>query len=499
MIEIKFLDEEKRKQIGWDFVMHSLEVLTPYGLEEKKGIKPFADREKLILELDKIELIISSIQSNPGAFDEIESILKKVKDIRGSIKRCENYEVLDEVELFEIKSFCLLILKLIPAIDRAGLDIQDIRLQGVSGIINLLDPEGTMHPTFYIYDSYSAKLKDLRERKRELESQIRQKKEESTLLELKRLRLDVVAQEEEEELNVRKRLTDSIAQDVEMLKKNIKAVGRLDLLLGKAHLALKYNGVKPEISNNMAIHIDGMFNPEIKELLKSKGKDFSPISISLKSGTTVVTGANMGGKSVALKTLALNVLLAQMGLFAFCKNSMVPILDFVYLISDDMQSVVRGLSSFGAEIVELNEALIHVKRSRGLLLVDEFARGTNPVEGCNLARALCKYLMNFDSISVISTHYDGVADEGMVHYQVVGLKNADFNALGRRIKLNKKSSIGIIQEIMDYSLERVPAGSRVPRDAINICALLGFDQGIMAIARQLYDENDGVKEGKYGQ
>ena len=74
----------------------------------------------------------------------------------------------------------------------------------------------------------------------------------------------------------------------------------------------------------------------------------------------------------------------------------------------------------------------------------------------------------------------------MTHYQVVGLKNVDFEALKYKINLNKRNSVQIIQENMEYRLEKVSKESTVPKDALNIAMLLGLDQEIIDIAKGFY-------------
>jgi len=94
---------------------------------------------------------------------------------------------------------------------------------------------------------------------------------------------------------------------------------------------------------------------EVDDIVKTKNKKYTPISIRLNIGTTMITGANMGGKSVALKTIAENVLLFQMGFFVFAKYASIPLLDFIFFVSDDVQDISKGLSTFGAEIIKLKE------------------------------------------------------------------------------------------------------------------------------------------------
>lgn len=489
---MRFPDEEQRSQVGFDFVMERLNVHTPYGLDEKKGMKPFSNKEMLLRELVSVKSLVDSMKHDISPYEEMKRILVKIKDIRGSLTRCGQFQVLDDVELYEIKYFCLLLKELIPLMQKVNLEIADIKMYPLDDVISLLDPEGKMLPTFHVYESYSERLKSIRSEKRALEDSIRREKDEDRIKELKRKRLDLVVLEEEEELDTRKVLSNNISEHLGKFEENIKSLGRLDYLAAKAKLALEYGLAMPVIVDEMEICIEGMVNPEIADILLKKGKSFTPVSIRLGSGTTVITGANMGGKSVALKTLALNLLLGQMGFFMFCKKADLPVLDFLFLISDDMQSVLRGLSTFGAEIIKLKEALENIDGKNGFLALDEFARGTNPAEGRYLVKSLCQYLMGFKSISVISTHYDGVVEEGMVHYQVTGLKNTDFDELERKISADKSHSVEIIQEHMDYSLERVQVRSGVPRDALNICGLLGLDEDITGIARKLYNEDENI-------
>jgi hypothetical protein len=106
---MKFLNDEQRLQIGFNFVMDKLDVHTPYGLDEKKSIKPFLDKEKLEGELRGLKAVVDSMKIGIIPYDGIDRVLSKVKDIRGSLSRCREFEVLDDVELFEIKCFCILI------------------------------------------------------------------------------------------------------------------------------------------------------------------------------------------------------------------------------------------------------------------------------------------------------------------------------------------------------------------------------------------------------
>ncbi|ERI91969.1 MutS domain V protein [Clostridiales bacterium oral taxon 876 str. F0540] len=463
--------------------------MTAFGIEEKKKLVPYCDREKLLEELNNVESFIESMLKNKASAGEIERVFCRVKDIRATAKRCKNLTTLDDVELYEIKYFALLTRELIEAYENLNLNINCIKLRSLEKVVSILDPENKKLSTFYIYDSYSDNLKLIREKKKKLEELIFKESKEEEAARLKALRMKVVIEEQEEELIIRKDLTEKLSSFAELIEENIYSIGRLDFLMAKSKLALSYEGIKPNITENMKISLRNMFNPEVSETLKAKGKPFIPVSVELNCGTTVITGANMGGKSVALKTIVLNVLLAQYGFYVFAKEAEIPILSFIYFISDDMQSVSKGLSTFGAEIVKLKEVIEDAQSSQGFIALDEFARGTNPKEGLYLVKAICKYLNIYKSISVISTHYDGAVSENMTHYQVIGLKNIDFNLLRQRIKSDKINSVSLIQEHMDYRLEKVNTHSEVPKDALNICTLLGLQDDVIDIAREEYRDN----------
>lgn len=486
-----FLDKEQKIESGLEFVLNRLEILSPFGKEEMKKIKPFkkGKQDLLEMEFENIRVVLNNLTGTPQ-LREIERIFHKFKDIKNSILRAERGEVLDEVELYEIKYFLILIEEFENLYSQFDFDLHNIGFKRLSGLLNILDPEGKKIPTFYIYNSYSEKLDQIRREKELVEKEIFRESDSEKKEELKRKRLDVVMKEEEEEFKVKEELSEKVKMKSSDILYDMESVAKLDLLLAKARIAHRYSCVEPVINDDLTLKIKNAKNPMIEDVLRERGKEFTPVGIELKSGVSIITGANMGGKSVTLKTIALNTMLAQMGFYVFAEEMEFSIFDYLYFISDDMQSISKGLSTFGAEIIKLKQIVESAKRKRGLIIMDEFARGTNPSEGRNLVRALCRFLKDMDSISLITTHYDGIVEDYMDHYEVVGLKNVDFESLKYKIDLNRKYSVEIIQENMDYRLERVFDKTEVPKDALNICMLLGMDENIIGFAKEYYEEGE---------
>ncbi|MCU9815170.1 MutS-related protein [Paraclostridium sp. AKS73] len=413
-----------------------------------------------------------------------------MKNIKNTIARLENKDILDEIELFEIKNFAINVNKIMEYYSKLNLNVDYINFKSLGKVVKLLDPDNLKLTTFQIYEAYSKQLLLIRQNKLNVEKEIFNSTDIEIIEKLKKKRLEIVIQEDKEVLKIRKNLTEELYNYLIDIKENITNIGKLDLLIAKADLAIKYNAIKPNINEENKIYFKKLVNPNLKKILDSQGKKYIPISIDIDKKITIISGANMGGKSVSMKTIALNLYLFQCGFFVFAKEANLCILDFIYLVSDDMQDISKGLSTFGAEIIKLKEITKLIKIRDGFIALDEFARGTNPIEGRLLLRSICEYLKRYNSISLISTHLDDINISEVDYYQVIGLKNVDFEGLKRQIDLmigtdKNSNGVKILQEYMDYRMEKVSKETKVPKDAINICKLLGLDNEIINIANKL--------------
>ncbi|WP_243279138.1 MutS-related protein [Romboutsia sp. 1001713B170131_170501_G6] len=434
--------------------------------------------------------MINSLKENDMVYDNIQYEFCKIKNITNTLNRLKQKNALDEIELFEIKNFAINTNEIIKNYLKLNINIDYINFKNLDVVVKMLDPDELNLTTFQIYGAYSKKLLHIRQNKLNIEKQIFKETDKDNIEKLKQERLEIVVNEEQEELRIRKALSEKLYNYLNDINENIKSIGKLDLLIAKANLALKYNAIKPSINKENKIFFKDLINPSLQTILSSQNKEYIPISIDIDKKITIISGANMGGKSVSMKTIALNLYLFQCGFYVFAKEANLCVLDFIYIISDDMQDINKGLSTFGAEIIKLKEITKLMKLRDGFIALDEFARGTNPIEGRLLLKAICEYFKKYNSISLISTHLDDINIDDVTYYQVVGLKNVDFDGLKRQIDLKigvGKSSKGvqILQEYMDYRLEKVSKETKVPKDAINICRLLGLDNEIVDIANKL--------------
>lgn len=486
MIRLDFLDNKIKKKIGFNYVIDNLCISSVYGRAELKNIEEVKDKKQLLTEYDNIEKFIPII-SNEKNFYNFTDLLKRFKDIRNTFRRIKNGEILDEVELFEIKNYAVLLSELKKLYEAANISIEEIVIDDFSPVFLLLNPQKVKMPSFYIYEEYSTKLKKLREEKKAIEHRIYREKENALML-LKK-RSAVVIEEKEEELEVRKKLSSELKKYADRLLGSTVYIGKLDLLIAKAKLAIDFKMCKPVIADEIKLKIKNGMNPEAKAEVIKKGARFYPISLEVFSGTSIITGANMGGKTVALSIAALNYVLADIGFYVFAEEFQFYPLDFIFFLSEDGQSMENGLSTFGSEVLQLKKILSSIKSKNGLVILDEFARGTNPEEGSRLTKSLVQYLNKFASVSILSTHYDGPAQCAKLHYQVTGLKNADIEAL-KKLGTKEENFLKQINNLMDYTLEKVDKNAQVPRDALKICSLIGIDGEIIELAEKEEMKNE---------
>lgn len=432
------------KEYRW--VMDRVETLSPFGHELVRRPTWYGPgREgELNAEFDRVELALAL----PKA-DELRHELSQFRDIRGTFRR-EGGAPMDVVELFQVKHFLLRLERLTEIYQNALPGVEPVPMEDM---LSLLDPTGRRLAPFSVENAFDPALEGVRAQKESAES------EEG--------RREAARREREIELQVRRRLTDALLREKERFFANMDALGRLDWVLAKAALVRKYGCARPEVGGGEVLAED-MLHPQVEQALREKGLPFTPVSVLLERGAAVVTGANMGGKSVFLQALVLNLLLLHTGYFVFAAYMRSPLFHAVEWIGADGQSAEGGLSSFGAEMKALDGVLREEKGKFFFLALDEFARGTNPAEGAALARSLVEHLNGLDCVAVLTTHYDGVSDAARRHYRVAGLEEG------------AKGTLEDLPLLMDYSLVLAEPGRPCPRDAHAVCRMLGLEEDFLS-------------------
>ncbi len=214
--------------------------------------------------------------------------------------------------------------------------------------------------------------------------------------ELQELRLE----EENEVRRILYELTAMVDCYGEELRENIRTVEKLDYSFSKGKFAVSYEGVEPEITRERTIRL-----VEARHPLMSK-ENCVPLDFSMGNGVSgiVITGPNTGGKTVALKNVALTSLMAQCGLFVACRQAELCMNSNVLCDIGDGQNLSENLSTFSAHITNIMEILRQVSRE-SLVVLDELGSGTDPLEGMGIAVAILEELKKSGALFLVTTHY----------------------------------------------------------------------------------------------
>ncbi|MEI6509679.1 MAG: hypothetical protein WCO14_01895 [bacterium] len=309
--------------------------------------------------------------------------------------------------------------------------------------------------------------------------------------------LEVLAiREDREERAIRARLSKAISEHAEGLLEDLDRVGRFDFLLAKSQLANRYCGVLPRLlpsSSPVVCRIkEGCHWPMNLRMIE-RGITFQPLSIELFKGAALVSGANMSGKTVLLKTIGLSCAMAQHGFLAPAQAMEWALVDFLFFSTRRREQ--DGLSAFAAEVAGIKRVLSHPRRA-GLLLVDELARGTNPTEGFAINAALLFHINQLPGLPLASSfrskvaagsalftsHFEGLAQAtGVMHWQMAGLGEISLEQVRA---LLRQGGEALLSTLMQYRLEKVEPERQVPHDALKIALLLGLEEEVIELARR---------------
>lgn len=505
------ISPELLEELGLLRILDACQCRSPQGNILKNSVLLYTNNSRNALqeELSAIDRLLALVNSNHPQVTEAQIQLSRLRELRGTLGRLEKGNLLDVTEFFELKSaFGIFdrLSRMKDLLDAAGVNFDDTKTAA-----DLLDPAGSGNPTFHIYNEYSPTLAQIRARKKELENDIRQATgpKRKTLLTQRAL---ITAQEDQEEERIRRQLGIKLAEWLPQIKNNVSSCGILDFRLAKAVLAYRWNGCLPIlVEHHSPAYLQNAYHPLIAAMLEKQGLSFTPITIELNKGTTVLSGANMGGKTVALKTVFLAFLMTQLGYFPFCESLKTPLFDFFAFESSHEGDLHRGLSSFGLEAVQIRNHYRKSQSQKGLILMDEPCRGTNPSDATAIVQALCNVYGKSNSTFLIATHYHVKKASGIRFYQVRGInpeslaelasyryglpkspeaedsQPATISNLPVNVQHEDLTRVRRIQNLMDYRIEEIDGVNQFPSGAIKIAELLGVDEELlreMKAARQ---------------
>lgn len=338
--------------------------------------------------------------------------------------------------------------------------------------------------------------------------------------------------EEQEVARVLAELSDVIGSQAVPLARGLEALGQLDLAFAQARYAAVLDAVEPEIvtADELAAEAAAGATPRPPLQFTRARHPLIPrgavVPIDLRLGGAVrlllITGPNTGGKTVALKTTGLLVLMAQSGLYVPASEpSRSPVFGQVFADIGDEQSIEQSLSTFSSHMTNIIRILrsldappaddaaatasppepapghdqleqlanwrrvapgewaplapVHAEPLPALVLLDELGAGTDPLEGAALARAIIERLLQRDVLGVATTHY-------------------------AELKAFAYATDGVINGSVEFDLEtlrptyRLTIGLPGRSNALAIAERLGLDAALVARARSTMARDDAQVE-----
>lgn len=253
------------------------------------------------------------------------------------------------------------------------------------------------------------------------------------------------------------------------LERNFAALARLDAAQAVAAWAIDAKATMPALVEDRALRIRAGRHPILVERHR-KGESGPPVPLDLDLGgetsMLLITGPNMGGKTVALKSVGLLSLLAMAGLpIPAASGTMLPWFDRIICDIGDEQSILSDVSTFLSHLRRVSEAMARAT-DRSLVLLDELGSGTDPLEGAALGQAVLEALLKRGALCVATTHH------GM-------------------LKTFAQETRGVVNASMEYDestlrpLFRLAVGVPGRSRAIQVAERYGMDTAVLVRAREL--------------
>lgn len=277
-------------------------------------------------------------------------------------------------------------------------------------------------------------------------------------------------EEEKAEIHrILKELSQILLLEQPLLQENFHLIKEIDFIFAKGMLAKSYDGYRPKLNHQGRLNLIKARHPLLKV------KKVIPNTVSFGDGYLgiIITGPNMGGKTVLLKTVGLLCTMIKYGLLIPAdEKSDIMIFDQIFCDIGDDQSIESNLSTFSSHMTNITEIINNIT-PKSLVLFDEIGSGTDPIEGSNLAKAILNYLIKEKVSFITTTHYSDLKTFGFENPYVI---NASMEFDQHTLSPTYELKLGI-------------SGSS---NAFNIAKRLGLKEEIINDAKKMAVTSDDI-------
>ena len=251
-------------------------------------------------------------------------------------------------------------------------------------------------------------------------------------------------------------------QHKQVLTKLIEMLIHIDLITNNAYVSTKYHMVKPKINGEKESHIysENLRHPIIERIIDY---EYVPHNVKLDTDTkgNLIYGFNSCGKSSYMKSIGLNLIMAQCGMYVCADKFEYNIFDSMYTRISGNDNLFKGHSSF---IIEMNELRTILKKAstKSLIIGDEICRGTEYLSANAIVASAIIKLSTLGSKFLFATHLHELAQIPEIKslecikffYLSVEKKNGEliFNRLLKEGTGEQIYGITVAQYILDDTL-----------------------------------------------
>ena len=262
---------------------------------------------------------------------------------------------------------------------------------------------------------------------------------------------------------------------------------QLDFIFSKGKLSIDLDAAEPAINTERRIVLKDARHPLMDKAVN--------VPLQLEAGGDVrgivITGPNTGGKTVAIKTVMLNCMMAQCGLHITCGEADICMSNSYLCDIGDGQNIAENLSTFSSHIKNVLEVLSEAGKD-SLVIMDELGSGTDPTEGMGIAIAILEELRKSGAIFLVTTHYPEVKEYADKSQEII---NARMTFDRETLKPTYRMVLGEAGESCAfYIAERLG----MPNDMLRVAIKAAYGEDALD-AYHFHKEDSGLQKKSTGK
>lgn len=286
---------------------------------------------------------------------------------------------------------------------------------------------------------------------------------------------------EEKIISIEQEIFAQVAGEIKKETKNIQKIADnlsyLDVICSCATVSMKNSYVKPHVNGGYGLKLCKSRHPVVETMTSFVDND---VDIGEDNRVMIITGPNMAGKSVFMRQVAINVIMAQAGFFVPCSSATIGVTDKIFCRTGAVDDISQGQSTFMVEMSETAQ-ILNGADEKTLVILDEIGRGTSTFDGVSIAWAVAEYLASrIKAKTLFATHYHVLND---LEKQVKGIKNYNISVL------EKEDKIIFLRKILEGGTDK--------SYGIHVAKLAGMPKEVIEKSRQIQfklEQEDNISE-----